>query len=288
MILKEKLTEAINAKNNDIKSFVWKFKKQSDGTQPEILLIDATPEQLKSFYDQCNSMLYNTDKKCPGRYILLDLIREQRDKCNIELFLRKIESGSITADGRGYPKFMYWQSILDFKKRNPDYFIEHDFESTPISICTGKLPREFENISIGSVMNACLDQLGTFDNSHITFNFILKMGICLTPEELKEFTEKDEKGNKKSKLELIKSRLGIKNTVKLIVKPGGLNFSEFRAMVNLRRFKKYSELTTDQLTVLRNKVLFKLEQEVYYHISQWEERLSEIKKVAESRGISLK
>lgn len=285
-VMKEKLTEAINASNNDIKSFVWKFARKSDGSQEEIKLIDASPEQLKTFYKHCNSMLYSTDKVNPGRYVLLDIIKEQREKCNIELFMRKMELGSISADGKGYPKFMYWQNILDFKKKNAEYFANHNFESSPISIFTGKLPREFENISIGSVMDACLDQLGTISTKHITFSFILNMGIYLTPEEMKEFTEKDEEGNKRSKLELVKERLNIKNTVKLIVKPSGLSFSELRAMINLRT-KKYSELTTEQLTVLRNKVLFRLENEVMFHISQWEKKLDELEKVAKAKGIEL-
>jgi hypothetical protein len=285
-VMKEKLTEAINAKNNDVKSFVWKFARKSDGTQPEIKLMDATPEQLKTFYAHCNSMLYSTDKNNPGRYVLLDIIKEQRDKCNIELFMRKMELGSISADGKGYPKFMYLQNILDFKKKNADYFAEHDFASSPISIFTGKLPREFENISIDSVMNACLDQLGLFNNKHITFSFILNMGVYLTPEEMKEFNEKDSEGNAKSKLALIKERLNIKDSVKLTVKPGGLNFSELRAMVNLRT-KKYSELTTEQLTVLRNKVLFRLENEVTFHVSQWEKKIDELEKVAKVKGVVL-
>ena len=57
-------------------------------------------------------------------------------------------------------------------------------------------------------------------------------------------------------------------------------------MVNLKP-KKYSELTTDQLTVLRNKVLFKLENEVMFHIEQWEERMRQLRMVAESKGITL-
>lgn len=284
--IKEKLTAAINASANDIKSFTWKLQRQSDGTQPEVKLVEATPEQLNTFYAHCKSMLYSEDKINPGRYVLLDIIREQREKCNIELFMRKMETGSISADGKGYPKFMYWQNILDFKKKNADYFAEHDFENTPINVFTGKLPREFENITIGEVRDACLDQLGVLNVKHITFSFILNMGVYLTPEEMKEFNEKDSEGNKRSKLELIKERLNIKNTVKLIVKPGGLNYSELRAMVNLRT-KKYSELTTDQLIVLRNKVLFRLENEVMFHASQWEKRMEELEKISKVRGITL-
>ena len=98
--------------------------------------------------------------------------------------------------------------------------------------------------------------------------------------------EKDKDGNTRSKLEVIKERLNIKNTVRLTVKPTGLNFNELRAMVNLKP-KKYSELTTDQLLVLRNKVLFRLENEVMFHIDQWEERIRQLKLVAENRGITL-
>lgn len=285
-VMKEKLTEAINARNNDIKTFVWKFAKGADGTQPEIHLVDATPEQLQTFYNHCKSMLYSTDKTNPGRYVLLDIIKEQREKCNIELFTRKMETGSISADGKGYPKFMYCQSILDFKRKNQEYFSQHDFDSSPISIFTGKIPREFENLTIGSIMNACLDQLGIFNNKHITFSFILHLGICLTPEEIKEFSEKDKDGNKRKIPELVKERLNLKNSITLTVKPGGLSFSELRAMVNLRT-KKYSELTTEQLTVLRNKVLFRLENEVMYHANQWEKKMDEIRKVAESKNITL-
>ena len=112
------------------------------------------------------------------------------------------------------------------------------------------------------------------------------MGVYLTPAEMKEFDEKDKDGNTRSKLEVIKERLNIKSTVRLTVKPTGLNYSELRAMVTLKP-KKYSELTTDQLTVLRNKVLFRLENEVLFHIDQWEERMRQLRLVADSRDIVL-
>ena len=112
------------------------------------------------------------------------------------------------------------------------------------------------------------------------------MGVYLTPAEMKEFDEKDKDGNKRSKLEVIKEHLNIKPTVRLTVKPTGLNFSELRAMINLKP-KKYSDLTTDQLTVLRNKILFRLEDEVQYHISQWETRIHQIELVAKEKGIEL-
>lgn len=284
--MKEKLMEAIEAKNNDIKSFVWKLARKSDGTQEEIKLVDATPEQLNQFYKHCKSMLYSTDKLNPGRYVLLKIIEEQRNKCNVELFLRKLESGSICADNKPYPRHLYIQDIRAYMNAHKNEFPSNELKNISISSISGGLPREFGRISIEDVLDGGLDQLGWFDNKHITFSFILNMGVYLTPSELKEFDEKDSDGNPRKKPELIKERLGLKPSVELVVKPTGLNFNELRAMINLKP-KKYSELTTDQLTVLRNKVLFRLENEVLFHIEQWEERIRQLKLVAESRGITL-
>lgn len=284
--MKDKLTEAINAKNNDVNTFVWKLAKKSDGTQEEIRLVDATPEQLNKFYKHCMSMLYSTDKSNPGRKVLLEIIKDQREKCNVELFLRKLESGSICADGKSYPRYLYLQDLRSFINAHKDQFPSNELKNISIAACTNGLPREFERISIDNVLSACLDTLGYFDNKHITFSFILNLGVYLTPNEMKEFTEKDKDGNTRSKLEVIKERLNINSNVRLIVKPSGLNFTELRAMVGLRS-KKYSELTTDQLSTLRNKVLFRLENEIMFHISQWETRIEQLKKVAEIRGITL-
>lgn len=285
-VIKDKLMEAFEAKNNDIKSFVWKLARKSDGTQEEIKLIDATPEQLNTFYKHCKSMLYSNDKLNPGRYVLLDMISEQRRKCNVELFLRKLESGEICADHKPYPRHLYVQDLRSYMNAHKEDFPSNELKNISIAACTGGLPREFERISIDEVLDAALDSLGFFDNKHITFSFILNMGIYLTPAEMKEFDEKDENGNTRSKLEVVKERLNINKAVRLTVKPSGLNFNELRAMVNLKP-KKYSELTTDQLITLRNKVLFRLENEVQFHANQWENRIRQIELVAKDKNISL-
>lgn len=295
-IMKEKLMQAIEAKNNDVNSFVWKFAKKSDGTQDEIKLVDATPEQLKTFYNHCQSMLYSEDKSNPGRYVLLKLIEEQRRKCNTELFLRKLESGSICADGKPYPRYLYLQDLRTFMNANKESFPADELDKISIAAVTKGLPREFERISINEVLDACLDRSGTFNAKHITFSFILNLGIYLTRAEMKELSEKDTEGNRKKIPEVVKERLGLKPSVNLVIKPSGLSFNELRAMINLKtekyngflvKSKKYSELTSDQLTALRNKILFKLEDEVRTHIDQWEEKIRQIKLVAQERGINL-
>ena len=287
-IVAEKLTEAIEAKNNDVKSFVWKFARKNDGTQDEVKLIDATPEQLQQFYDHCNSMLYSKDRLNPGRYTLLDIIKDQRKKCNIELFLRALERGSLASDGSPYPRYLFTQDLNIFLNNNRDIIPRTAYDNTSISVAIGgdSLPREFKRLSIADVQDGLLDKLGNFENKHITFSFILNLGIYLTQEEMSELTEKDKDGKARSKMEVIKERLKIKPTINLKVKPGGLTYSELRSMLNLRP-KKYSDLTTDQLITLRNKVLFRLEEEVNFHIEAWENRIRQLILTAVERGITL-
>lgn len=158
--MKEKLTEALEAKKNDLKSFVWKLARNSEGVQESIRLVDATPEQLQTFYNHCNSMLYNVDTINPGRYPLLDIISEQRRKCNVELFLRKLESGQICADGKPYPRHLYIQDLRSYMNSHKADFPANKLKTISIAACTGGLPREFERISIDEVLDGCLDQLG--------------------------------------------------------------------------------------------------------------------------------
>lgn len=158
--LKDKLEEAINAKNNDVNTFYWKLAKNADGTQESIKLMDATPEQLNQFYKHCQSMLYNNDKSNPGRYVLLDIINEQRRKCNTELFLRKLESGELCADHKPYPRHLYIQDIRAYMNTNKENFPSNELDEISIASCTSGLPREFERISINEVLDGGLDQLG--------------------------------------------------------------------------------------------------------------------------------
>ena len=298
-MLKEKLVEAIDSKNNDVNSFVWRFSKRKDGEV--IKLMDATPEQLKQFLNRCDLMLNNTDPKKPGRNVLLKIIADQRSRCNTELFLRKLESGAICADGKGYPRHLYLQNLMAFIGNNRELFPVDQLNNISISAATNGLPREFENISIQQVIEGCLDQLGTFNSEHITFNFILGLGVYLTQEELRDFNDKDQDGNKIPKPVIIKKKLGITDpNIFININPSGLSFEELRAMINLKRSSrhsstkklnkydiKYFDMTTTQLTTLRNKVLFILENEVIYHIKVWEELIRQIRLVAEARNIEL-
>ena len=282
-IIRERLEEAIASKKADIKSFVWKGeKKEVNGvlTQEEIRLIDADEYQLKRFYNHCMSMLYNEDKQNPGRYLLLNIIKDQIERCNCELFLRWLEQE------KGKPRFTFLSDVRTILDNNKDSI--PDTKSVPISAIVGGCPDEFKEIPISLIIDGCIDRLGYFNKQHITLSFIVKQGLWFTQQELKDLTERNEDGTIKDRIEVVKERLGLelKPNINLYITPKGLTFGQLKAMLLLRS-KKYSELTTDQLKTLRNVILFALSDEVRFHINQWESRITQLKEVAKFKGITL-
>jgi hypothetical protein len=113
------------------------------------------------------------------------------------------------------------------------------------------------------------------------------LGVWFTPAELKDLTVKDEvTGKNKDRIKVIIERLRLNPNTQIKVSSKGLSYAELRSMLTLK-VKKYSDLTTEQLLTLRNKVLFRFENEIDYHISQWEERIKQLEMVANSKGFSL-
>ena len=291
-VLGEKLVQAINDKESSVENFVWKGpKKEINGVrvQEEIKLLDATPEQLKQFYAHCQSMLYSEDKKNPGRKILLNIIKDQRQKCNAELYLRWLENKYLTNIPEQrvvYPRFLYIKDIREALELNIETIKKEDYSTTPITILTSGVPMEFRDVTINDVILGGVDLLGLFDRSHLSLSFITKMGVWLTDKEMNELLERDENGKARNRIEVIKERFNLRKDINLYPNEHGLSYNELRAMLNLKT-KKYSELTTDQLVVLRDKVLFRFEDEVRFHISQWEDIISKLKQVATIKNVYL-
>lgn len=276
MIIEERLKEALAKKENDINSFIWKGQKvknsNGDFEQTEKRLVDCSIDELKSFYRHCESMLYNTSKDNPGRYALLDIIEEQRLKCNAELFLRWL------AEEKGIPKFSFLSSVDEFLKNNPSV----DRVNGSITEAVGGCPPEFQNLTIGIVLDACLDALGKFSKQHITLAFLLKQGVWASEEERERLNAE------KIKLtpDYIREYLDLKPTANIRVNSKGLSLAQMKAMISLKS-KKYSEMSTIQLKTLRNRILFSLENDVRFHIQQWESRERQIKMVLESKGCKI-
>jgi len=272
-MIEERYKEALEKKKNDLKSFIWKGKKiikNGEIIQDEKRLVDCSDEELKEFYNHCESMLYNNSKENPGRYAVLELIHDQITKCNAELFTRWLENSQKT------PKFVFVQAIRDLLNNNPQ--INPKEES--VSVVVGDCAKEFQNIKISTALDACLDTLGKFSKSHITLSFLLKQGVYLTENDIKNIPKNA------NKIEYVRGYLDLKPTINVYISSKGLTLDQMKAMITLRN-RKYSELTTTQLETLRNRILFALEDDVRVHIKQWEERERQIKLVLKSRGISI-
>lgn len=281
-VIGEKLKKALEDKSVDINSFIWKGTKKLDENgkykQSEKKLIDMTSQELNSCYDHCKTMLFNKDVKNPGRYLVLEIIADQKDKCGAELFLRYVEQEN------GLSRFSLMNSISQFMTNNKESLkgvkpiLSHVFSN---------IPNEYELIPLSLLMDGCLDRLGAFNKKHVTRTFILKQGIWLTPAESKDLVEYDADGKPVDRLTIIKDRLSIKDIETLYINSKGLNYTQMRGMLNLKPNKKYMDLTTVQLETLRYRILFNLEETVKKHISDWEKRMEEIERVAEFKGFKL-
>lgn len=283
-MIKEKLEEAYLKKENDINSFVWKGRKVEIAgqlIQEEKRLVDCSEQELKEHYTHCKSMLYNESKDYPGRYVLLEIIEDQRKRCNVELFLNWLENE------RHIPRFTFMGALRKSLDENKDYLESVGGpKGVLMNNIVGECPADFGNVDAEMALEGCMDRLGKFNRQHITLTFILKQGLWFTAQESKEMVEKNAKGELRDKIEVAKERLNLRPTLKLYTTPKGLTFAQMRSMVNLKS-KKYSELSVGQLEVLRNRILFALEDDVRFHIKQWETRMNQIQKVCDAKGITL-
>lgn len=234
--------------------------------------------ELQNAYDHCKTMLFNKDTENPGRYVVLESIAEQKDKIGAELFLRYVEQHHHLT------RFTLLTSINEFLKNNKE--VLKSYKLTVIDAIPSA-PDEFAKVPINMVIDGCLDRLGTFNKKHITRTFILKQGIWLTPAESKELIEYNPDGSTKERLEVVRERLNIKEVEKLFINSKGLNYTQIRAMLNIKPNRKYLDLTTTQLETLRYRLLFNLEESVKSHIASWERRMEEIEMVAEHNHFKL-
>lgn len=281
-ILGDKLAEALENKKNDVNSFIWKGPKNEKRIQEEFKLIDATEEQLKKCVAHCKSMLYSKDKENPGRYELINIIRDQQMRCNAELYLRHLRK-------QGIVPLEFRQTVVDFLNKDDvkQQIPRSAYKSTRISSIIDT-PDEYKMIPIDLVLDACLCSLGVFQRKHITNNFLVKLGLWFTKDEIKEYlSQKDENGKSIDRLEQVKSNLNLRNDIKLHTNyNGGLSYLEFRAMHNMKndRYENYNETV---LNTIKNKVLPRLEDNVRTQAEFWENKLVEINKVAKIKGYTL-
>ena len=287
---KESRNDVVNTEAQDITKFIWKGQKEDvEGVryQGEIRIVDASDEQLSIFYKHCQSMLYNTDSNNPGRTVLIKMIQEDREKCNAELYMRYLDGTYLPDEKRArYPRFMYLSDLNKYLSRNTDKYAPGSYDKIEISEFTEGIPVEFSNLKISMVKDACEGVLGKIHKKPITLTFLTRMGIWLSPDEMRDLTEKDPKtGKVRDRMEVIRERLGLKQTIRLHVNETGLTYKEFMSIVTLKE-QTFNNLTTNQLIILREKILFRVENMISYQIDFWMNKMRELELVANSHGWS--
>ena len=276
------LKEAL--RNKEIGEFIWKWGKEvanDRSSQKTEKLIDMTPEKLIQCYQHCQRMLYNSDPKNLGRSKVFEQVNSEMNKCNTELLLRYYENSYLKDDSRRTitrsPGLII--DLRTLQSKNPEI---EDWNKILISNTTD-LPAEFSKISVQDLLDGCTDCLGAFNKERITLTFITKMGLWFNKAE-----ENELKGaNNLEKVAYAKMRLHLPNEFELKLNERGLSFHEMRAIIILPKKQKYSDMTTEQLLTLRNKILPRFQGAVLKHIKFWNNMIKQIKMVAKYKNIEL-
>ncbi len=282
--LGDALQKAMNDKKNDYSNFVWKGEKKKEGkkyVQDSEKISEMSPERLRECYKHCERMLNNDDPKHLGRYNVLEEVTSQINKCNTELLLRYFENSyQKRENGSSTKRFSLMISLRQLMSNNAEI---SDWSVVPITSISENLPDEFKDISIADVLDGCTDNLGVFRKQHLTMTFITKMGLWFTKSE-----ENELKGiSTADKIKLVKEKLHLPSELVLRFSEKGLSYHEMRAMLTLPKKQKYSDMTTEQLVTLRNKVLLRLSREIDNHIYSWKHLQKQISIVAKSKGVNL-
>lgn len=282
-VLEDELRKALDAAANDINNYVWKGPKVN-GVQEEIKLVDADFYQLQKFYNHCNEMLYNKDSKYPGRITLLSIVQDQIQRCRAELLIRWLRSE------KQYTTTNCLEDLRTIISNNKDELNRDAIKTYPIGNLMNGLPIEFERVPVSLVLDACLDSLGVFDCSHLTLNFVVKMGLWFTPQEMQKpvsegglYKKDPETGKAVNRLEVVTKELRLNPSISLRIDNTGLSYAEFRSMCRLKR-DKYANLTSDQLRLLSNKVLYRFQDQCEAQARQWQDKQRELILIAEKKG----
>jgi hypothetical protein len=280
-LMEERLKEALDARAVD--NYVWKGPKVND-SQEEIKLIDADFYQLQKFYNHCMEMLYNNDSKNPGRLVLLNIVQDQIYRCRAELLIRWLRSE------KRYTATNCLEDLRGVLNTNKDRFNSETIKTLPIDTVMSGLPVEYERIPISLVMDACLDSLGVFSNKHLSLNFITKMGFWFTPQEMQKsvdegglYVKNPETGKATNRLDVLRKKYHINPDISLRISNTGLTLEEFDIMYKLKT-DKYANLTSKQLKLLSNKILYKFQDRCELQAKTWQDKIDEILKVAETKG----
>lgn len=131
--------------------------------------MDMTEFELQKAYKHCYSMLYNKSRYTPGKIVLRDSLGTLGIACVTELFVRYLIHECEIESIKNRQDLL---TLINKLKRECD--IKND---DYISSVFNNLPDEYNKIKIRDLIDACLNNLGTFNNKLLTSSFLLAQGV---------------------------------------------------------------------------------------------------------------
>lgn len=216
-------------------------------------------EDLQKAYNHTLDMLYRKTNYKYGKLEVRKNIQKIHDSCNAELLHRYLQHDLAI------PMFKTNKDVLDFINKFKESQCATNEDS--ITVMFSNLPKEFETLTIGDLLRACLDACEPINRKLISNEFITSLGIWLTEDEKKDLTEFDEEGKLRPWIQVMKERLFIDGGYFRVV-PTGLSYAELRALLNLEQRTRVSSVPSATLRLLRDKILLLLDNDLEYHIKK--------------------
>ena len=126
-------------------------------------------EELQRCYNHTTDMLYRKTNYKFGKLEVRKNIKKMYDACNSELLHRYIQH-ELTVD-----VFKTNKDILDFINRFKETNGVKNEDN--ITIMFSGLPKEFETLTVGDLLKACLDICEPINRRLISNKFIVSLGI---------------------------------------------------------------------------------------------------------------
>ena len=125
--------------------------------------------ELQKAYSHCNSMLYNRSRYTPGKVVLRDSLGTLGMACITELFVRYLLH---ECDIEAIKSRQDLMTIINTAKRENGVKNEDT-----IDVIFSNVGDEYSRIKIRDLIDACLNNLGTFNSKLLTTGFLLAQGI---------------------------------------------------------------------------------------------------------------
>lgn len=128
-----------------------------------------TEKELQKAYNHCHSMLYNKSRYTPGKVVLRDSLGTLGMACITELFVRylvhecEIDSIKTRQD-----------LLMIINNAKKEAGVKND---DTIDAIFSNIGDEYSRIKVRDLVDACLGNLGTFNNKLLTSNFLLAQGV---------------------------------------------------------------------------------------------------------------